>query len=170
MKEYKRISIIGPNGAGKSTIARVLGEKLSLPVIHMDTHIWGENWTLNSRDVAENKIKDLLLNQKSWIAEGYINYAPKEMLELPDLVIYLNYKNTRAFVHNIKRWIKHRKNKREELAEGCEEKFSIKSLYHVLQGGVVHYIEDALLKYPPSNLIRLKSPSQLKNYINNQFN
>ena len=169
MKTYKRISIIGPNGAGKSTLARILAGKLSLPIIHMDTHIWGENWTLNNREVAENKIKDLLQNQASWIAEGYINYAPQEILELPDLVIYLNYKNSRAFLHSIKRWIKHRNNKREELAEGCEEKLSIRSLYHILQGGVVQLIEDTIVRYHPKNLIRIKSPSGLKAFINENF-
>jgi adenylate kinase family enzyme len=34
----KRIAIIGCCGAGKSTLARILGEKLNLPVIHLDAY------------------------------------------------------------------------------------------------------------------------------------
>jgi hypothetical protein len=84
---------------------------------------------------------------------------------LADLVIYLNYTNKRAFFYNIKRWIKHRKNKREELPEGCEEKLSFKSLYEILRGDVVRHTENALKKYPPRKLIRIKSLEQLKVFI-----
>ncbi|MEO8638235.1 MAG: hypothetical protein ABI430_05050 [Candidatus Taylorbacteria bacterium] len=165
LKNFRKISIIGPNGSGKTSLARTLGEKLSLPAIHIDTYIWGENWTLKDRAEAENKIKDLLQNQNSWIVDGYINYAPKEMLELADLVIYLNYTNLRAVFHNIKRWIKHRKNKRDELPEGCEDSLQIKNLFEIWQGGVVQLIENALTKYPPKNLVRIKSPKELKIFI-----
>ncbi len=164
MKDCKRISIIGTDGAGKTTLARVLGKELSLPVIHMDSYIWGKDWTLNDKGRAENQIKNLL-HDENWIAEGYMSYAPQEMLELADLVIYLNYSNTRALFRTVKRWIKHRRNKREELPEGCEEKFDLLYLYQILKGNVVHHIEGALKKYPPRELIRMRSPKQLKIFL-----
>ena len=169
MENLKRISIIGPNGSGKTTLARVLAKKLDLPIIHVDSYIWGKNWTLNDRNETENKIKTTLSREEKWIADGYITYAPKEMLEMSDLVIYLNYTNIRSVFYNIKRWIKHRKNKREELPEGCEEQLKLKSLYQVFQGGVVHLIEDAIKTYPPDNLVRIKSPSKLKKYLRENY-
>jgi adenylate kinase family enzyme len=169
MKKYKKISIIGTDGSGKTTLARRLGQKLSMPVIYMDSYIWGENWTLNDKTEAGNKIKEILQNKDLWIAEGYMSYAPREILELADLVIYLNYTNKRAVFHNIKRWLKHRKNKREELPEGCEERLSFKSLYQILRGDLVNLIEKTLKKYPPRKLIRIKSPEQLEVFINENF-
>ena len=43
MENLNRISIIGPNGSGKTTLARVLANKFQLPVIHVDSYIWGKN-------------------------------------------------------------------------------------------------------------------------------
>ena len=36
----QRILIIGCGGAGKSTLARALGEKTGLPVVHLDQIWW----------------------------------------------------------------------------------------------------------------------------------
>lgn len=33
----KRVMIVGQPGAGKSTLARQLGERTGLPVVHIDT-------------------------------------------------------------------------------------------------------------------------------------
>ena len=40
----ERILMIGCGGAGKSTLARALGEKLGLPVVHLDKLWWTGNW------------------------------------------------------------------------------------------------------------------------------
>jgi adenylate kinase family enzyme len=40
----RRVLVVGGPGAGKSTFARRLGEKLALPVIHLDFHYWRSGW------------------------------------------------------------------------------------------------------------------------------
>lgn len=39
----KRIMLIGSGGSGKSTLARELGEKLNIPVYHLDVLFWKPN-------------------------------------------------------------------------------------------------------------------------------
>ena len=46
----KRILIIGNNGSGKSTFARILGEKLNIPVIHLDKYYHLPNWKTVAKD------------------------------------------------------------------------------------------------------------------------
>lgn len=36
----KKIMIVGSGGAGKSTLAKQLGEKLDIPVYHLDAIFW----------------------------------------------------------------------------------------------------------------------------------
>ena len=40
----KRVAIIGSGGAGKSTLARALGAKTGLPVVHLDRLYWQAGW------------------------------------------------------------------------------------------------------------------------------
>ena len=40
----KKILVIGSGGSGKSTFSRRLGEKLGLPVVHLDQLYWRPGW------------------------------------------------------------------------------------------------------------------------------
>lgn len=165
----QKIAIIGPNGAGKTTLTKRLAKMTFLPVIHVDSYIWGPNWQLRDRDLAEKELREVLQNQSEWIVDGYINYSPKEMLTFAELVIYLDYSKTRQLLHYTKRWLKHRRNHREELPNGCEEKFSLKSCIHIIQGGVSQMIKDAIEKYKPRNLVIIKSPRELERFLRENF-
>ena len=48
----ERILIIGGNGSGKTTFSRALAEVLHLPLIHLDTLYWRDNWTPAPDDEA----------------------------------------------------------------------------------------------------------------------
>jgi len=45
----KRVLVIGSGGSGKATLARRLGERLGLEVIHLDVMFWRPRWVETPR-------------------------------------------------------------------------------------------------------------------------
>jgi adenylate kinase family enzyme len=123
-----RVSIIGATGAGKTLLARRLARVLPARVVHMDSHIWGPGWTLRDRAVAEAELQAVLRTEPAWIAEGHLEHAAREMLELADLVIYLDLSRPRLLRNIVLRWWRHRRRRRPELPEGCEERLGFARL------------------------------------------
>ena len=66
---YKRILIIGCGGAGKSTLARQLGKKLNLPVVHLDKIWWLPNWQNRTKEEFDILLKEEL-TKPCWIIDG----------------------------------------------------------------------------------------------------
>jgi adenylate kinase family enzyme len=64
-----RIIVTGMAGAGKSTFSRVLSEKVGLPIIHLDLHIWDPGWVRvpEAELLAKQRV---LLAAESWIVDS----------------------------------------------------------------------------------------------------
>ena len=60
----KRVAIIGSGGAGKSTLARALGAKTGLPVVHLDRLYWQAGWVAVSNEVWLERQHELLARER----------------------------------------------------------------------------------------------------------
>ncbi|MBR6502673.1 MAG: adenylate kinase [Clostridia bacterium] len=67
-----KVIIIGCPGGGKSTFSKVLQVKTGLPLYHLDMLFWNNDKTHVSRDVFDQRLSDVL-NQDKWIIDG--NYS-----------------------------------------------------------------------------------------------
>jgi adenylate kinase family enzyme len=161
----RRISIIGVPGAGKTSLSGLIAEARPLQRVNADSYIWGPNWTVREPDAFQAALR----RKRMWIADSCVAHGPRELLELPDLVIYLDYSVPRLLFHNIKRWLVHRRHRRPELAEGCEERFPLWIIYDVLSGCIRRLHEEAIVTYPPRRLVRLRSPSELRLFLNDHL-
>lgn len=123
----ERILIIGCGGAGKSTLARQLGEKLSVPVVHLDKLYWKPGWVQESREEFDRKLAQELEKAK-WIIDGNFNRTMPQRLQKCDTILYLDFSRWACLRGVIKRILTTYGTVRLDMGEGCPERFDLEFL------------------------------------------
>ena len=118
-----RVMVIGCGGAGKSTLARKLGEKTGLSVVHLDQIWWAPgNWQhLEKPEFDERLLAEL--EKPRWILDGNFNRTIEARLAVCDTVIYLDYPRIVCLKNWLGRVIQNWGHARADMAEGCAEWF-----------------------------------------------
>ena len=115
----RRIVILGNAGSGKSTLARRLGERLRLPVVHLDVLFWEPGWTEPDNDAFRARVSAAIASD-AWVSEG--NYLSRTFdLRLPraDQIIWMDTPRLTCVRRVIVRSALAKP--RADLAAGCEE-------------------------------------------------
>lgn len=123
----ERILIIGCSGAGKSTLARQLGEKLNLPVVHLDKIFWKPGWVEATAEEFDAKLT-VELEKPRWIIDGNFNRTLPLRIEKCDTIIYLDFRRFPCLWGVIKRNLTNRGKVRPDMGEGCPEKIDLEFL------------------------------------------
>jgi adenylate kinase family enzyme len=119
----RRILIVGNSGGGKSTLARRLGEKLALPVIHLDVLFWKPDWVEAQKDAFRADVR-IALEAKAWVCDG--NFAETLDIRLPraDTVVWIQQPPLLCLARAIWRVATYRgRHTRPDMAAGCDERF-----------------------------------------------
>lgn len=117
----KRIIIIGCGGAGKSTLARQLGEKLGLPVVHLDKLFWKPGWVQVSQEEFDD-LHRMELAKDRWIMDGNFNRTMPERIARCDTIIYLDFSRFACLRGVLKRVLTTYGTVRPDMGEGCPER------------------------------------------------
>ena len=117
----ERIVIIGCGGAGKSTLARQLGEKLDIPVVHLDKLFWRPGWVQVSREEFDKLHRDAIA-QDRWIIDGNFDRTMEERIQRSDTVIYLDFSRFACLMGVCKRVLTTYGKVRPDMGEGCPER------------------------------------------------
>ena len=120
----ERIVIIGCGGSGKSTLARQLGEKLDLPVVHLDKLFWKPGWMETSPEEFDVKLV-AELEKPRWIMDGNFNRTIQQRLARCDTVIYLDYSRLICLWGVFCRIVKSYGKTRPDMGEGCPERIDL---------------------------------------------
>jgi adenylate kinase family enzyme len=126
----KRIMVVGNAGAGKSTLARRLGSKLALPVIHLDSHFWRPGWQTPESQVWRQQLTALAASS-AWVMDG--NYINTFDLRMPraDTLVWLDHPRGICIRRVLMRTIIGYGRTRSDLAEGCPDRFDIAFLRYI---------------------------------------
>lgn len=157
-----KVLVVGISGTGKTRFSKILGEKLDLPVVHLDSIFWKENWVEEDEKIVREKIQKEI-NKNKWIIEGYIEPLSKERVEAADKVFYLDYAGLSALIGGLQRFLKHRKTPRPEMPAGNTDDLGYKFLRSLYNRDERPEIEKAI--HSSSKVIRLHSRKEANNYL-----
>lgn len=130
-----KISIIGYSGSGKSTLAKILGKHYNIPVLHMDSVHFLENWQERDNEEFKNIVNDFINNNESWIIDGNYRSICPNRHEYADQLIFLNYNRFFCYRSAKKRYKMYKGKTRDDMAFGCNEKFDKEFIKWLLYKG-----------------------------------
>ena len=163
----QRVAIVGICGAGKSTLARSLGHKLDLPVIHLDAYYWQSGWQETDSDTWQ-KIQQELIEGDRWIIDGNYGSTLDIRLAAADTIIWLDFNRYLCLWRVIKRYLQYPGKVRPDMAAGCPERLNWQFLQYVWNFSRLHRpkIVTKLAKYQTDKqIIVLRNPSQVLNLL-----
>lgn len=120
----RRVLLLGSGCAGKTTLALELGQRLKLPVTHLDSLHWTPGWNAAPKAAFERKLKAALA-RPAWIIDGSYFSSLAQRLRRADTVVYLDYSRWTCFYRLLKRRIQYRASRgltRPGMPEGCPER------------------------------------------------
>lgn len=141
----KRVLILGCGGAGKSTLARTLGERTGLPVVHLDQGWWLPGWRNPPEEVFDRWLEEQL-EKESWIMDGNYLRTLELRLERADTVVFLDYPVRTCLWGVLRRAARYWGRTRPDMGEGCPER---------LDGAFFRWILDFRRETRPEVLERL---------------
>lgn len=123
-----RVVVIGCSGAGKSTLATRLGERLDIPVVHLDRLFWQPGWVESPRAEFEQRVTDAVQRDR-WIVDGTFIGTQHLIMPAADTIVWFDFPRSICLWRVTSRWFAHRGGRtRRDMTEDCPEKIDFEFL------------------------------------------
>ena len=163
----ERIAIVGCSGGGKSTLALALGERLGLPVVHLDTLFWKPGWTESGLEEFRPKV-EAVAAQGRWIIEGNFTSASTLRFKRADTIVWIELPIWLCLWRALARMLLNFGRTRSDLSPGCPERFDLAFYRYIMNWNRVTRPKMArvLAEFAPdARLIRLASDRQKAEFL-----
>lgn len=125
-----KIMLFGRPGSGKSTFANQLGQKLNIPVYHLDKYFYEAHW--KERPYQDFlRIQQELVNLDHWIIDGNATKSLETRWAKADVVIYFLFPRLICLWRVIKRKFTKKDPKIDDRPPNCPEIISWKFFVYI---------------------------------------
>ena len=158
----ERIAVVGISGSGKSSFARALAARTGLPLLHGDLLDWLPGWGVRPPAELDAMHREWIARPR-WIIEGWIEPERVARLDAADLVIDLDLSRWRCTWRVLRRML--RRVRREEMPQGCVDRFEPHVLDWVFFKRERPSIDGALEAATLRNYVRLRTPRETRRLL-----
>ena len=162
-----RIAIVGCSGGGKSTLARKLGAKLGLPIVHLDVIFWLPGWKESDDARFRAKLEAALAGGR-WITDGNFSRMADLHFAGAELIVWVDQPRMLCLRRALSRAIRMRGQSRIDMAEGCVERIDLPFLRYIWRWNAVTRpkIEAAIARHAPATpVVRLRSDREIAGWL-----
>ena len=160
----KRVIVLGCSGSGKSTLARAMGERLGLPVHHLDSLFWTPGWKERPREEFR-ALHDAVVAQDAWILDGNYTNVIETRLPRADHVVFLDFRTATCLRAILQR--RFSRAPRPDMAEGCPEQLEPGFLWYVLTWNRIRRrrTQRLLAAHPELPVTRLRNRREVADFL-----
>ena len=150
-----------------STVAVALGEKVGLPVIHLDRIYWRPGWVETPLE-EWRQVQEGLVAADTWIIDG--NHATTLDIRLgaADTVVMLDFSRWRCLVRAVVRSLRFRGRTRVDRAEGCPERLDrtfVSWVWTFPNKGRPQLLEAVAEHAAAARFVQLRNPRAVKAFL-----
>lgn len=164
----RRIIVVGSQGSGKTRLARDLGRKLGLPVVHLDVLYWRPRWKASDKASFRTRIAEAIAND-AWVVDGSFSGLAFDLtIARADVLVVIDRPRWLCQWRILWRSAFDRDTARPDLPDGCQEQFDWKLMkeawrYDTERGPV---IEAERRQYGPDvPVVRLRRNRDIQGFL-----